>query len=82
MKYLYVLTFDEAFGTNVYVPSVHGSGWLSRMFTDIAAYWKRGRDYELLLEMPDHVLDDIGLDRCTVREAQFRHRRHLWGWRR
>ncbi len=72
--------FNGAVGTRVSVPHNHKTGWWRRAMAALAAHKKANRDYELLLEMPDHMLDDIGLDRSTIRREQSRHQ--LWPWGR
>ena len=52
---------------------------MQRALAALAAHQKASRDYELLLEMSDHMLDDIGLDRSTIRKEQLRHQRWPWG---
>lgn len=71
--------FNGAIGTRVSVPRRRGATWLWRVLAALAADQKAARDYKLLLEMSDHMLDDIGLDRSTIRKEQLRHQRWPWG---
>lgn len=71
--------FSGAIGTRVSVPQKRGASWMQRALAALAAHQKASRDYELLLEMSDHMLEDIGLDRSTIRKEQLRHQRWPWG---
>ena len=71
--------FNGAIGTRVSAPQRHGANWVRRALTALAVHQKASRDYKLLLEMSDHMLDDVGLDRSIVRKEQLRHQRWPWG---
>ena len=45
------------------VPSLPG------LFLALRDYWRRQEDYRTLMELPDYLLEDIGLDRGRVAAA-------------
>lgn len=70
---------NGAIGTRFDDQPERGLNWFRRLLRAIATYEKQRRDYELLLDMPDHMLDDIGLDRSTIRKEQNRLQLFPWG---
>lgn len=71
--------FNGVIGTRVSGSQKRGASWGRRALAALVAHQKANRDYDLLLEMSDHMLDDIGLDRSTIRKEQLRHQRWPWG---
>lgn len=53
-------------------------GWLHRAAAAIREFDRIQRDYERLLEMPDHVLQDIGLQRYQLAKELRAHRKQLF----
>ena len=53
--------------------------WLHRTILAIREFDRVQRDYERLLELPDHVLKDVGLERCQLRnELKFHRGKLIW----
>ena len=71
--------FNGTIGTRVSVPQTRGTSLLRRALAALAARRKVSRDYHRLMEMSDHMLEDIGLNRSTLRKDQLRHQRWPWG---
>lgn len=53
---------------------------IKQLFEDIARHRKISRDYKLLMDMPDYMLQDIGLTRFEIRREKARHYRILPPW--
>ncbi|MEL6169967.1 MAG: DUF1127 domain-containing protein [Pseudomonadota bacterium] len=80
MKLQRSTVFSGAIGTRLTTPAGRGPSWLTRFLESIARHRKINRDYDLLLDMPDYMLHDLGLTRFEVRREKQRHNRipPLW----
>ncbi|MEM6635578.1 MAG: DUF1127 domain-containing protein [Pseudomonadota bacterium] len=52
------------------------SGWVqsARNFARVS------HDYDRMIELPDHILRDIGVSRCQIEAERQRHRTSLFRW--
>ena len=67
-------------GSRVTLRAHAGRSWIRPIFKAIARHRKASRDYDHLLDMPDFMLNDIGLTRFDVHVERRRHNGVLPPW--
>lgn len=52
------------------------SGWVQ----SLNSFTRISQDYDRMIELPDHILRDIGVSRYQIEEERQRHRASLFRW--
>jgi len=72
--------FWGSIGTRVPAHTASDRSWINRLFQGIARHRRINRDYDMLLEMPDYLLHDLGLTRFETRRERRLHNKVLPLW--
>ncbi|MGD1876257.1 MAG: DUF1127 domain-containing protein [Kiloniellaceae bacterium] len=66
--------FDHHYGVRRrQYAGIRGALSLRGVVGAVCDYCRHGNDYRALMDMPDYLLEDIGLDRADVTAAKRRH---------
>ncbi|MEM8633263.1 MAG: DUF1127 domain-containing protein [Pseudomonadota bacterium] len=67
-------------GTRVALPRPRGPSLPLRLWHAFLGRYRARRDYRNLLDMPDHMLRDVGLERFQVRAEMQRMESDVFWW--